>query len=502
VVIIEGQIPAAAQPGDTFDVTVQALPGTQTVSLEGGRLYTADLHIYREVGSGSVIEGQTLATADGPVFINPFGETKNERIQLSAREGAVIGGGKVTVPRRLRFVLTRPSFQRVRHIAGKINARFPQPKKTAEASTPSYIDLRVPEDYRDDPFHFLAVVRHLYLPDRPGFIEERTRKLGEEILKPNAAHPEIALAWEGIGRTALPIVQKLYTDRRPHARFYAALTGLRLGDDVAVEVLAAAAHDGDSPYRLTAIEELGRANRSFRAASVLRELLDDPDPRMRVEAYEALLSRADVTVRSEQVGENNFMLDQVPSAAGNLIYVRRTGGQRVVLFGTALTCTPPVFYRDRNEMITISARPGDDQLTIVRRTPFGNRQSPPLHCGPQLSELIRMLGDDPVATSDTDVHGLAVDYSTIARALSDLSAAQSVNAAFMLQTASVAEMFGPLAPGGREESELDGRGEGDWSGRPEGDWDGRPQGDLDGRPEKEWDGRPESDNAGRTEGGE
>jgi len=454
VVVIEGEIPAAADRGETFDVTVRALPGTQTTSLEGGRLYTADLQIYREVGSGSVVEGQTLAVAAGPVFINPFSRDREETIQLTTREATVIGGGKVTEPRRLRFVLSRPSFQRVRHIASTINSRFPSHKKVARATTPSYIELSVPPEFRDDPFHFLALVRHLFLPQRPGFVDERTRNLAEEILESGAPHADIALAWEGIGRTALPIVQKLYTHEREHARFYAAIAGLRLGDDVAVEVIAAVAQDERSTYRLTAIEEMGRARRSFRAAGALRRLLDDPDPRIRVEAYEALLARGDTLIRSEQIGNSNFVLDQVPSAAGNLIYVRRTGDQRIALLGTALTCGRPVYYRDRNEMITITASAGADRLTLIRRTPFGNQQSPPLPAEPDLPALIRMLGDDPVATSVTDVHGLALDYSTLARLLYDLCASEAINADFMMQTPSVTELFGPQNTGGREESDL------------------------------------------------
>jgi len=454
VVVIEGEIPAAAQLGDRFDVNVSALSGTQTVSLEGGRLYTADLHIYREVGSGAVVEGKALATADGPVFINPFASGKKEEIRLRAREGVVIGGGKVTVPRRLRFVLSRPSYQRVRHITSVINARFPDPQKVARATSPSYVELRVPDEFQEDPFHFLALVRHLYVAERPGFLEERTLKLAEEILEPDAPHADIALAWEGIGRTVLPTVQKLYTSEQPHARFYAALTGLRLGDDVAVEVLDSVARDSGSDYRLTAIEEMARARRSHRAAGALRGLLDDPDPRIRVEAYEALLAREDRVIRSEPVGENNFVLDQVPSAAGNLVYVRRTGGQRIALFGTGLRCRPPVFYRDGNEMITLSAAAGARELTVIRRTPFGNQQSPPLPAAQSLPELIHMLGDDPVPLSDSEVHGLAVDYSTLARALSELINAGAINAEFMLQTVSVQEMFGPMSTSGREESDL------------------------------------------------
>ncbi|MCB9849406.1 MAG: flagellar basal body P-ring protein FlgI [Phycisphaerales bacterium] len=454
VVIIEGEIPAAAQVGDTFDLNVRALPGTQTTSLEGGRLYTAELHVYRDAGSGSVVEGKTLAEAAGPVFINPFSGSDKDGIQLSAREGTVIGGGKVIEPRRLRLVLTRPSFQRVRQIASTINERFAGGRKVAKATSPSYVELRVPEAYHDDPFHFLALVRHLYLPQRPGFDELRARQLADELAEPGASHPDIALAWEGLGRTVLPVVQKLYTDKKEVVRFYAAVTGLRLGDNVAVEVLAAVALDEGSSLRLTAIDELAHARDSARAAGVLRQMLDDPDPRIRVEAYEGLLARGDRVIRSEQVGDSNFMLDRVPSAAGNLIYVRRTGGQRIALLGSGLRCGTPVYYRDPNGMITISADAGADQLTLVRRTPFGDRQSPPLPCSPLLGDLILMLGDDPVVISENDVHGLALDYSTIASTLYELTQDGALNASFMLQTTSVREMFGPLTTSGRAESDL------------------------------------------------
>lgn len=454
VVMIEGEIPAAAAKGDTFDVFIRALPGTQTVSLEGGSLYTADLHIYRDVPSGGAVEGGVLATAHGPIFVNPFASGPEAATKRSPREGIVIGGGCVEEPRRIRFVLTSPSYQRARTVTDAINARFSSSRKVADADSPSHVNLRIPGEFREDPFHFIALVRHLYLTQRQGFADERAKELAEEILSETAPHADIALAWEGIGRTVLPILQRLYENDRPHVRFYAALTGLRLGDEVAVQVLAPFAKSADSPYRLTAIEEFGRAIRCIRAANVLRELLDDSDPRIRVEAYEALLARDDRFINRKLIGDGNFSLDRVESVAENIVYVRRTGFPRVVLIGSDLHCKPPLFYQDPNELLTLTADENARRLTIVRRSPFGGASSPPLPGPLDLGDLVDMLGDDPVVGADGQVHGLAVGYSTIVHALYTLCATDAVNAAFMMQAATVTEMFGPMSTTGREESDL------------------------------------------------
>jgi hypothetical protein len=324
----------------------------------------------------------------------------------------------------------------------------------AEATSPSYVDLRVPAEYQNDPFRFLALVRHLYLPSVTGFADQRARELTEEILRETAPHADIALAWEGIGRTILPLVRKLYTSDQPHASFYAALAGLRMGDDVAAEVIGKFAGDASSRYRLTAIEELGRAERCVRAALILRQLLDDEDPRIRVSVYEALLTRMDPVIETTMVGGSDFALDRVPSSRDNVIYVRRTGAPRIALLGSAVECRPPVFYESAHGLLTIDAKKDADRLTLVRRSPFVNRVSPPLSASLNVAELIAMLGDDPELRSGGEVHGLAMDYSSIAQAMYELCRTRSINAKFMIQSTSVTEMFGPLTPTGRAESDL------------------------------------------------
>lgn len=454
VVVVEGEIPAASSVGDHFDLTVQALPGTQTTSLEGGRLYTMDLHIYRTTGGQSAVEGKALATASGQVFMNPFSDIENAATKDDPREGVILGGGEVKENRRVRLVLSQPSYRRSQAIADRINQRFSGSRKVANAVSASYVELDIPRQFRDDAFHFLALVRHLYLPQNPGFAEQRARDLAEEILSESAPHPDIALAWEGIGRTVIPLLQTLYSQSKPHARFYAALAGLRLGDDLALDVMHEVVADSASEYRLTAITELGYARNMTRAASVLRELLNDEDPRIRVEAYEALLSRHDRFIRTENIGPDNFALDRVPSERGNVIYVRRTGEPRIVLFGEGIQCIPPLFYQDRTGMITINAETGATALTLIRKAPFNERVSPPLPTSLDIGSLVRMLGDDPELVDRDEVHGLALDYSTVTRTLQQLCEAQATNAKFMLQSRSVTEMFGPLGGTDRPESDL------------------------------------------------
>jgi flagellar basal body P-ring protein FlgI len=457
VVVIEGEIPAAAQKGTTFDLTIRALAGTQTTSLAGGTLYTADLYVFRENAAGGAVEGRALATASGPVFVNPFSIQDDESERRTAtmeRQGIILGGGKTISPRRIRYVLSTPSYRRARLITDTANARFPGGGGVAKAESPSNIILRIPQAYEDDPFHFLALFRHLYIPNRPGFHETRTQELAKEILEPNAPHADIAIAWEGIGRTVLPTVQELYIDARPYVRFYSAITGMRLGDGVAVDVVGEFALNPDSSFRLTAIDELRNASNSYRTSVVLRRLLSDQDPRIRVEAYEALLPRGDDLIQTAKIGHNNFTLDQVDAPGPNVIYVRRTGDQRIALLGSGIYCLPPVFYQDPNNLITINAEEDDLKLTLIRRAKFDDRISPPLPADFELGRLIDMLGNDPKGTSTDNIHGLALDYATITRTLHDLCKSGGINAKFMLQRNTTTEMFGPMTSTGRSESDL------------------------------------------------
>ncbi|RJP42861.1 MAG: hypothetical protein C4547_00110 [Phycisphaerales bacterium] len=452
VVLVYGDIPAGACTGDTFDVAVVALPGTDTKSLRGGRLFPCELE-YSVAESPTAVRqsGRSLAAAAGPVFLNPFvGE--QAATESTDLEGYVLGGGRVTEDRRLQLALAEPSHSAARRIERTINAQFPGYRKVADAVSPAFVRLDVPEQFRGDTEHFLGLVRAYFTPVAPGFIPQRCKELAGEIVRPDAPHGAIALCFEGIGQPAMPTLTELYTHPRDYVSFHAAAAGLRLEDHVAVDVMTKHAFNPQSPFRFQAIRALGRTSLAT-GATPLRRLMADVDPRVRVAAYEELSRRRDVSIRAERVGGDQFVLETVSSPRPPIIHARRSGQRRIALIGDGIRCQPPLFYASPAGALTVSAmEPSDDGLMLVRRTPSGGT-SPPIPCGLDVAELLRLAGNDPSELQGT-VTGLAMDYTAIVHLLHTLCHQRSINADFILEEANVAELFAPTQRKRRPESEL------------------------------------------------
>jgi hypothetical protein len=455
VVLVQGEIPAGAVAGSRFDLSVSAVPGSQATSLRCGRLLPCDLHVVRMLTPQAGLTGQTLATAAGPVFLNPFSDRPGAATKAPTRVGTIIGGGLVKTDRRIRLVLSRPSYSMALRVASVINARFPAEPKLADAISPSFVKLTVPPQYADDPRHFLAVVRHLYLPRDPSFATRRCRELAEEITEFGAAYENIALAWEGLGKRAIATISELYSHEDRLVAYYAALAGLRLGDDMAVPAIAEHAADANSPVRFEAITELGRRDDMPRAGRALQRLLDDEDPFICAAAYEALLEWGGVGITSYRLGRDSFWLDLIPSSTQQLIYAKRTGDRRIALFGPDLRCLPPLFYRHPGGDLTINAYDGADELTILRRMPYTKTVAAPITASLDVPELVELLGRDAPRIPQNQPTGLCVSYDTVIQALHELCDMRSVNARFLLEQKSIKELFGPSLPEGRPESEYE-----------------------------------------------
>ena len=452
VVVVEGDIPPAAVADSRFDVTVAVLPGTQTKSLLGGRLVAVELEVLRPVSTSVSIRGQALATASGPLFSNPFsdGESATASSPLSA---SVVGGGMVTQARRIRLVLMEPSYQRARRMQDRINAQFPGSLLVADAISPSYVQLRVPDEFEDDSAHFLSLVRALYLSRDPKFEVQRARALAEELQTGGAPHAQISLALEGLGRSALSVLDDLYVHHAAAVTFHAAVAGARLGDHVAIDVLAAHAEDPSSPYRYQAIHALAASRGMAGAPMTLRRLLNDGDPRVQIAAYEGLVQRGDSEVKSSPIAGDNFYLDRVATDRPAFVYVKRSGARRIALFGRDLRCLPPLLYRAPDGSVTLSGVEGEGSLTLMRTVIASGTTSPIIRAPIGLADLIRLLGGEASVDLNGEVTGVGLDYGAIARLLYHLCANRSVNARFELEQPNLTEMFGPARPEGRPESE-------------------------------------------------
>jgi len=455
VVAVEGEIAAAATAGERFDLVVRAIPGTDTVSLEGGTLFECNLQIFRPLGPTGWIPGKSIAVGAGPIFLNPFGRSEDSATKPNLRDGVVIGGGVADEDRRIRLLLTTPSYRMSTRIADVINDRFSNSgARVADAVSPAQVKIIVPKLYRHEPKHFLFLVQHLYPTVRAEFIAERARQLAREFTGPDAPHADIALAWEGIGRNALPIVQEFYDHAQPACSFHAAAVGLRLGDDAAIEIIESHLVNPNSEFRLAAIKTLGAVRDSRRAARPLRRSLDDSDIKIRTAAYEALIDRDDPTITSIDIGKGAFHLDLVPSHGEHLIYVKRRGSRRIALFGGPMIARAPLFYSSPEQLLMVSAAQGDTHLTIVRTSVFTGATSPPIQADFDVAKLVVLLGRDPPNRRDKPVRGLGIHYEEITRTLAGLCRAGSIDARFLLESADEHQRLRRKTPAGRRESDL------------------------------------------------
>ena len=417
IVLLGGSIPLGAPKGSRLDVFVQAIPNLQTRSLAGGVLLSADMHL--AVGGMAAPGGRTKrwAKAFGPVFINPFVDPSKPGEAVKLLSARIIAGGTVLESRQIRLRLRQPDWARCVVIQRKINERFGATERVANAVNPSIIELTIPRPYRKDPEHFLQLLMSLPSDSAAGVMERRTRQIKEAMTGPAAPHEELALAWEAMGRESIPLIQDLYASENPAAAFYAARTGLRLGDAMAAEVLLRFAGSGGSGFQMPAVEELGRHPMLTRAVPVLRELLDDSNELVRVAAYEALLAHGDQRCVTRVDISRQFQLDLVSSHQRPVIYATEAKQPKIVLFGRDMTIARPVFFSAPDGLVTVNARAMDEKLTVFRKIPRGQRLSDALHCDFYVRSLIEVLGRKPEPNASGQFTGLGLTYGQVVSVL-------------------------------------------------------------------------------------
>ena len=270
VVEITGVIPALSTPIDRFDVILKPLSSTQTTSLDGGCLYTAEL---KEMSRLTSVEqftrfSKTLAIAEGPVY------TLQTDTSLPA-QWRVLGGGKAKQRSSVRLILDTPNFKAASAIRNRINERFGP--KTAVCVSEVEITLSFPAKYLDQREKFLATLESLMLGGNPEMQSEYAQELIKQILsKTDSEQAEIAL--EGIGKPALDSLAPLLSHTDPAIRFHAARCMLNIGDKRALTVLRTIVRDKNSPHRMDAIRAVGLSAKRRDAMGILETALNDRNP--------------------------------------------------------------------------------------------------------------------------------------------------------------------------------------------------------------------------------
>jgi len=427
VVLVQAIIPQGAPAGTRFDVRVSAAPGTDTQSLEGGRLYTTLLRPGPVAMGGR--QAFEIARAHGPIFVNPF--TEPGAIETNSTVGRVLNGGEIIKDMPLKLQLANPSHARAMILQTAINTRFPlepnQRQATARGESEELIDITVPPSWADYPEEFVKLLMHTTLsvanPEATALYVKRTL-----MANPAANAEPAALRWQALGVRALSVIKDLYDYHEELPRVAALQAGARLNDGLVIGPLIQMAETGTTSNRLKAIELLERLRTNPRIDLCLRALLDEDDVEIRLRAYEALVERGDPYMDRYNV-DNKFVLDVVKSSKP-LIYITQLHDPRIAVFGDALQIDRPLTVSAWSNRLMIKGDADDTGIDVLYRDVTQPR-GVVLRAKPDLREFVMFLAHK--TSVEEPAPGLNLTYSETVNALHHIWQQRYIKADFKLE---------------------------------------------------------------------
>ena len=418
VVYIRGVIPALAMKGETFDLQVFPLTGTQTTSLEGGRLYTVDL-----TQNANVNYATTIAYANGPIFVNKVAGGTGTKSGYY-----ILGGGKVIDDAPLSLWLKEPNYFTSNAIRNRINERFGP--NTANAVSSEEINISFPKKYKRDKFKFLAMVDQLYLGTDSMLTQHRVNQLAKNLEKESNKLPaEFAL--EAIGNTCVKTIKPLLDSEDKAVRFHTARCLMNLADESGLKVIKDIAYTNASEYRISAIEALGSLDSNNEAVKTLNDLLSDPDRQVVLTAYKHLRDKKAFAITQKLIA-GDFIVENVISNGAKTVYASRESVPKIVLFGYPINCNPDIFVKSDDGSVVITAEAGKDLVSLMKKHPTRPTLIGPLPSTYLVDSVIRTLGE--ISENNEEMHiraGLDVPYSEILSLLEKMCQTHMIDAEFV-----------------------------------------------------------------------
>jgi hypothetical protein len=410
-------MPAMASKNQYFDVRVTALPSTQTTSLDGGRLYTAELKMLGSFG----IKTRILADAEGPVYIDKINDSR-----IDKKTGYILAGGKVLDEYKIILSLRKPDYGMANRIRNRINGRFGD--AAAKAVSSDRVELIVPPKYREQRQRFISIATAMFLTQEQGIDSKRIRAYVKRLSDSGDKYSsEVAL--EAIGNECLDELGVLLDSSDEKIRLHAARCILNLGSDTGLVALRRIAQEKESANRIEALESITIGGKRNDAVSISRKLLRDDDFRIRLAAYEQLRKLDDVAIRQEFIGRN-FYLERVAQTKLKTVFVSRSGQPRFVLFGAPIYCNGNIFVQSGSGDVIINAPSGQKYVNIIRKHPKRPSVITQLKSSFELGDIIRTLCEEPIEEGEKGRGGLGVSYADAAVLLKQMCDKGVVEAEF------------------------------------------------------------------------
>lgn len=373
LVLVRGMLRPGIQEGDHFDLDVRIPGHDETSSLRGGYLLETRLAPMAVLG-GRVREGNFMATAQGPLLIDPSADKKDS---VALGRGRILGGGTTLKKgQRMLLLAIKPGKQNVLNsamIETAINRRFHSYDKgikvgMAKAKENDYLELKIHPRYKDNIQRYVQVIRSIALRENEQQTLERLHRLEKQLGDPETAS-RAALQLEAIGHKGAEALKTALASSDHEIRFYAAEALAYLDETAAAEPLAEVARD-EPAFRVYALAALSTMQ-DYAAFERLRNLLDVHSAETRYGAFRALkqMNAKDPLVRGEMLGAeasgSQFSYHLLQTSGPPMVHVTRSRQAEIVLFGTDQRFGCPLRGLEAgNQILITSTKPGE--VTVAK----------------------------------------------------------------------------------------------------------------------------------------
>ncbi len=390
MVVVFVNVPPAARKDSLHNVGVIKSNHAEATSLRGGWLLRTEL-TEKNLLEGKVRNGFDFAAAEGPIVTEAQWTGKTD--PSASLNGMIVGGAKLFKERPLGIAFTEEFADAVTQAAvlPVINDRFTvfDGQKKDGIATPikdGYIELKIPQRYEKDPFHFINVVLSLGLKGESDTRRNERMELCKQQLNEPTTVRSAAWQLEAIGKEAIPILADALTHPDPEVRFYTAHALAYLNDARSIPVLKNLAPQ-QAAFRAMCLTALASVDH-HEADKALVELLHVADPETRYGAMLAIRSRDahNPQVTGIPIGKTGSIL-QIPSNAPPLVAISLEQRPEIVIFGEPPALTLPPFIQINPRIVLKSV--SKDAATISHFAP--DEEDRVTQCKTDLPSLLAAL---------------------------------------------------------------------------------------------------------------
>lgn len=398
MVVVTGILRPGIRAGEKFDVEISVPARSEATSLRGAWLMETRLSETAVLGD-QLRKGRVLATAQGPVLIDPSATSKND--PALATRGRILGGGVSTADRELGLILDHEhrSIRLSQQVAKAVNLRFNtfirgRKEGVATPKTDEFVSLMLHPRYRENVSRYMRVVRSIAVQESALRRQSRLITLREQLLDP-VTSSAAALRLEAIGdQEGVDVLEEGALSDNAEVRFYASEALAYLDRTSAVVPLARAAID-EPAYRINALAALS-AMKDGAAHEALTDMLSLKSAETRYGAFRALwtMDPSDPLVRGEELG-GKFRYHILKDLSDPLIHATSSHRPEIVLFGADHRIQLPVVL-DAGDCLLVNGLEGEE-ITVSSFAPGEPTQQRVVP--PRVDDVIRAVvelgGDYP-----------------------------------------------------------------------------------------------------------